>query len=324
METVTLTIDESWQPYVQARMTCAAPVSADPIASDRLTLTLTERDETGTILTSVTAVNLSIRVTDADEETGTVNVNATSAESDIQDRAYLYSPATIGPSVWDGIREGLEDILTMADVDPADVDLTALPYLTSPDLATGAVFKPGDPWWPTLSDIPQRIGWHLWCGLDGIWRVSEADPTPTAPVATVAVGVDIEELRTTRTRNGTGPGAWGDAVACVYEWTDGTGAHRIIGTAAATATAGHPTKVIRVNSAVPVTQGQADARAASLLSRVYARGTEYLVTIPARYDLRPRTFINLVTTSGTVLVYVAAVAWSLPAATATLTLREAS
>lgn len=313
VESCTVTVDTTWQPYVQVSLTCAATSAAiDPRSGQIVQVILSETGGT-----TVSALELSLRSLAVDETASTYTLRASSAESVVQDKAYVASSSPLGPSVWAGIREGVEDLLiTFLGVPSGKVDCTALPYGTSPTLAAGMYFLPGDPWWPQLQDLPTRIGWELYCGMDGIWRVAESVPTPSASVASLALGRDLETYRLDLSRDGN---EWADTTACVYSWTDAGGAHRIIGTA----TVGGPTKVLRTDESFLVTQVQADARAARLVQLARRRGATYQVTVPARYDLRARTFIDLVSRSGAVTkVWVTRVNWSLPDATLTLTARE--
>lgn len=311
---VSLTIDESWQPYVQARVTALGSVArfADPRKGHRLAITLTNT----TTGDSVPASLLSVRSSGVDYATGAVTLVAASGESEVADLANM-STGDVGPSVWAGIREGVEDLLTnYAHVPTSRQDLSALPYDTNPELASGALFRPGDRWWSVLSDLPRRIGWNVWVGLDGIWRLAATEPVPdTVPVGTLSVGVDVMALSadTTREEGGT----WADAAVAVYEWTDSTNVrHRVVGTASEVTGA---TRVMTVNGgAVAVDQGQASARAASALALARTRGQTITVQVPARYDLRPRQVWDVVGPSSTVRVYVTRVTWDLPAGTATI------
>lgn len=317
---VQATMDEGWQPYVQATISAvgAAAWAIDPLAVGgwRLNIELYQ----DAILVG-TLASLSVRSVVRNQESGTVTIQAASAEADVMTRHYMSSSSPLGPSVWAGIREGVQDLLGRAGQPSYAIDLTALPLGTSPALAQGVVIQPGDPWWDPLQDLPQRIGWHLYVDAQGTWRLANADPTPGTPSTTLTLGVDLEALSTTISRDTSGAGQWGDAAACVYTWTDSDGSHRIIGTAGAVAT---PTRVVRVDTAMNATQAQADARAAELRDRVYKRGRTYEVTVPGLRYIPPRQHIALATPSGTPTVYVASWSVSLPDATTTLTLRAAS
>lgn len=327
-KSLTLEASESWQPFVRGTLVAVggAAAEADPRATNhKITLALTETDETGAVRSSLTTGQLDVRDVQRNERTGEFTINVASGEAMAQDRAHM-GTTNYGPTAFGGIRETIEDMLVRAGVPTSRQDLSALPAGTSPALANGTIVLPGDPWWRALSDLPQRIGWQLYCGLDGIWRLAEAAPIPTAPVATVAVGRDIEEYLVQVSRDDTGQGQWADGVAVVYTWTNSSGVvNRVVGRWSAAATGGNPTRVLRVTvDEVPVTLAQADARAAQLGARAYARGREYRLTVPARYDLRPRTFIDVVGPTGTpARVYVAALSWDLPAATTTITAWEA-
>lgn len=317
---VQATMDEGWQPYVQATITAvgAAAWAIDPLAVGGWMLNV-ELYQDG-VMVGVLA-RLSVRSVVRNQATGAVTIQAASAESDVMTRHYLSSSTPLGPSTWAGIREGVQDLLGRAGQPSGFIDLSALPLGTSPALAQGVVIQPGDPWWDPLQDLPQRIGWHVYVDNQGIWRLANADPTPGTPTTTITLGVDLEELSTTISRDTTGAGQWGDAAACVYTWNDSTGSHRVIGTAGAVAI---PTRVVRIDTAMNATQAQADARAAKLRDRVYKRGRTYQVTLPGVQLVPPRQHIALAQPSGTTTVYVAAWTTSLPDATTTLTLRAAS
>lgn len=321
VEEATVTVDTTWQPYVQVSLTCpavAAATSSDPRVSpaQRIRLTLTET--AGTTVTTVTVLNLSVRSSEYVAETGSQIIRASSAEADVQDKAYLSSSLPLGPSSWAGVREAVQDLLvTYCGIPVGNIDFTALPLLTSPTLVSGMVLQPGDPWWPTVQDMPTRIGWQLWCGIDGIWRLSEAAPTPSASVYTLRIGANIETYAKAMTREGD---QWADTACVVYAWTDSGGAHRIIGAATVVGT---QTKAVRVDESFLVTQAQADARAAQLVQLARRRGATYTMTLPSHYDIRARTFVDVIDQAGTVTkVYVSRVQWSLPSATMTVTARE--
>lgn len=324
-ESVQIVTDDSWSPYVQAQVTLTGATAelADPRLGHRLRMTLVDQDDVGNIISTLTILNLSVRDVSVDYVTGSTILHASSGEADVMDRRYMSSSAVIGPSAWAGIREACEDLLSRAGVAPANVDLSGLPFLTSPTLVNPTTIPPGDSWWTYLADFPARIGWQLWCGLDGIWRVSEQIPPAGPSVATVATRVDIEAL-TRRISRDEQLGAWADGVAAVYEWTDSGGAHRIVGRASTAGVAGNPTKVLAVASSTPVTQAQADARALRLLTTAQARGITYDVTVAGgNFHLRARSLVDLTTPDDVATqVYVSRVTWDLTAGTCTLAVRR--
>ncbi|MBU4213607.1 MAG: hypothetical protein KJ792_03015 [Actinobacteria bacterium] len=329
IEALTLTASESWQPHVQASIRApatAASRAADPRLGHTVALTLREVDDGGTIRSSLTTGALSVRVAASDASAGTVTLDLASAEADVQDQVCL--TAGLGPTSWAGIREALTDLLTTQVGIPAgSIDLTAMPLATGASLTTGAQVKPGDAWWSTLSDLPQRAGWQLYVDLGGVWRLWDQSVEPTASVAVVQAGVDLEQLTTTISRESTDAGQWANAVVCRYTWTTTAGVGQVIVGRAADALTGGQTRrtMVVTTTDVPVTQAQADARAAALLVRARRRGRSFTVTVPARFDLRTRTAIRLVTTDAeSVLCYVIALTWSLPEGTCTLTLRDIS
>lgn len=311
-----VTDDMSWQPHVQVQVSAVGTIArlADPRASHRLKVTFTN---TGTGA-AVTADNLSVRTADLDHETGAVRITASSAESAVQDLAYL-GAAPLGPLTWAGIREALEDLLVnYVGVPFTRLDLTALPYGVNPELASGATFQPGDRWWPTVQDLPRRIGWSLWVALDGTWRLSETVPTaPPVAVGTLAVGDTIEALTTTSTRDD--DAGWADATVVIYEWTDSARVRQqVVGTARRVTV---PTRVTTSRADLQATQGQADSRASSVLTLSQQRGVLLTVAIPARYDVLVGSFWDVSTPAAVYRAYVSRVDRAMPAATHTLTLR---
>lgn len=312
----TMTNDESWQPYVQVQVGAVGSVArfADPRAGHLLKATFTDTGSGS----SVTADNLSVRTVDVDQETGAVRLTAASAEAAVQDLAYL-GAAQLGPLSWAGIREALEDLLgNYIGVAPARLDLSGLPYGTSPELVTGTTFQPGDRWWSTVQDLPRRIGWSLWVGLDGIWRLSPTVPAvPPVAVGNLAVGDTLEALTAATTRED--ESGWADAAVVNYAWTDAANvAHKIVGTARRVTT---PTRVTTVTAPVPVTQVQADARAAEALNLATQRGQVLNLATPARYDVQVRGFWDVTTPAAVYRCYVSRLDRAMPTASTTMTLR---
>jgi len=316
---VRLTVDEGWQPHVQASVVIPGRVPVDPRTLPRVTLTLSAT-ETGGPASYASAERLVVRTAEYDARAGTTTLELASDEARVQDRAWLGAP--LGPATWPGVREALRDLLvTYCAADPARIDLAALGWGQGAALVSGWTAQTGDHLWRSVQDIPQRIGWHVYVDLDGTWRLAPAAPTPpTTPTFINIFAREVLDCRETTTREGT---AWADSVVARYVWRDAAGVeHRIVGTSASTTPPGG-TKTLVLDSDVAVTQQQADARASQQLTRMHPRGRTFAVTVAGRLDLRDRTWVRLVTPAGeTLTLYVAAVSWALPAGTCALTLRE--
>lgn len=198
----TLTMDESWAPFIQSHLTIPTPARAvldllDPRASARINLTLTQTDaELGRVITR--AFDLGIRDRESRKSTGQTTLELASDEALLQDYRAFSAAAHDDPVatvITDTIQEAIPGATVIAD--PA------------------GAFDAG-PWgnddlWSYAIKVALQVNGRVWCLPDRSWRFT-ADVLSTRTPLAILAGVNLIDIVEKVTR----AGDWADGVGIQY------------------------------------------------------------------------------------------------------------
>lgn len=339
-----LALDEGWAPYAQATLECAydpAILSAlDPREDVRVSGALVQdfgdsdtaadlttefsggtaaaitaawaglhvRDITamhnrpwnaGTILpSSRRAFDLTLRGRRVDHDAKTITLTLSSDEGLLQDYALVstvsYQPVTT--SVRDLVVYVLAKIGRVLQPGTDDGLIEA----------ASAEWLPGEDAWSYLQPLLQTAALRLWCDERRRWFLT-SDSSETSTDSTLALSYlgTITDAEDDIDRDGD----WFDAVVCVYEWTDATGARRRAYDTAESA--GYSkVKTFRFETPYP---GQ--GAAARLLARAIGRGRQQTVRAVSDFTAAPGRPVTVSTPDAEIQSgMISAVSWELPSA----------
>lgn len=306
-----LTLDDSWSPFVQGRLVVAIPDAAvlelaDPRNDPRVSLTFEERvGEAGTLedftadwgagtlgtlfaggtLADITAAHFT--GWNGPEDAGSeIRVNAGIRRRRVDHRA--------GELVLEfaGDEARLQDyaLLSLVPETPGSTSVrTAVSFALSKigavldasavdatvDEAEALTWYPGTTGWDYVAGLVQSTNLRLWCDELGRWRL---DPKDMLVIDRPLVLSEFTEAADDIDRDG---GEWADGVVVEYEWTDATDVRRLKRDTAGDATS---SRVLKVRHETPWPGRGAAQR---ILDRARRRGRVLELEAISRYSAYP-------------------------------------
>lgn len=223
-----ITLDDTWAPYVQAEITIATPASTsatDPRNLKRLVLVASRTVSPATAPVETRTFNLHVRSRRINSDGDTV-LTLASAEALLED---LKSPFNYGTLVMFTVREFLAWLFTDHLVNdlasrnvfaltpgPADA---LLPY-PADELGPRPVWLAyGQSYWDLLSPILQATNLRLWCDELNVWRLTIPEAAVPGTV-TLLVGDRVTGAEDLIDRDSE---LWADKVVMTYSNTDEVG-----------------------------------------------------------------------------------------------------
>lgn len=314
VESATVTMDDSWAPFIQGSLVCALPSAAtialtDPRNDARLAVTLDERVGEGGTLADF----------DTDWGAGTLAGLDTTwgggTLADITDE--FFTPWNGGGDgsrlhLQVGIRSRVIDhqaktlTLTFASDEALAQDWALLASVsetpgstsvkTAVQFALGKIgmtldasatdatvtdaaslaWFPGTSAWDYLQPLCQATNLRLWCDESRVWRLDPRDVQLTRQSTVLSEFVEASD---TIDRDGT----WHDGVVVVHEWTDDSGVRSLRRDIAGGADA---SRVLTISYTTPYPGPGAAKR---ILDRMTRRGRVLDLTAMSRYTVYPST-----------------------------------
>ncbi|MDN4598842.1 hypothetical protein [Leifsonia virtsii] len=253
-----ITMDETWAPFVQARIVCALPDPSvreliDPRNDIRLTLRVRQDFGESGRLADLSAMWAGKTLGSPDDIPGSATLGAISAwraaawnsfgvrpttsrsfNLSVRSRPYAHKDGTV--SIVAASDEALlqdQALLGSAVIRPpastvrglvsyvlAQIGAVLLDGPADADLpATVGVATPGMTWWSFLTPILQQAGLRLWCDGRRSWRLAEQISTVKGNIVLSYLST-ITDATDDIDRDGN---EWYDAVQITYTWTDAWG-----------------------------------------------------------------------------------------------------
>lgn len=314
-----VTIDESWSPYIQARLTlidvdATTYEDLDPRVTPNPAVTITlestfgawnafSRDDT-----EFTA-ELQVRARTRDSRTGEVTITLESDEARAQDYKQLDPAGGIDffPAPWDLLVNDLLDSIgkTLTSY-PDDLDA----------YSPGWYWETGQSLWDAPEAALQQAGLRLYADEAGDWHLVH-NPVNDEAVITLSPdpGDNITELESEITLNGSD--AYADAVVVVYRWTDNLGVSQVEMDVAQEPSWSNALTIEYDNVQYP-----GSGAAARILARQLLLGQTKPVTAISNYDVRPGKWVAIQDTDGWAAGRCVSVVWDLENRTMRVETRE--
>jgi len=338
-----LTLDESWAPYVQGSLRVrfadgAALGNLDARYFPSVLLRPGYRHPDGTLDQPVTSWVIGVGDCAYQYGDGTWALDLVSAEDRMQ-RARHW-PAAAATTTYASYSAAISNFLTRGLTSPA-------PVINSTLTGTGTSMTsyriaPGDSLWEHLESVRDMANARVRCDLDGQWYITPApsgdtidtgtpltiatgdaptDPqhfTPGDGTGTVVRGVLVDPDPTRRTSRD----EWANTVTIYHEWRDSAGTTQTIAGRAPTGTLTGQRVVEHFTRTTPTTQTEANNACAAMLTPLIRRGKQIEVATRAFWWLRPGDTIRLWVNGTWDYWIIRRLTWDLAAGTMTLTLRE--
>jgi hypothetical protein len=288
IKTASVTINDSWSPYVQATFiitTPAAIAELDPtVGQPRITVTLTQPGYTRTL-------DLALQRRRINDD-GTTTLEACSDE--IALHAYRRVADTILVPTTASLRELVGDVLAEigATLDPVGGN--------GPVDTTSSGWAPGQKAWDFLAPMIQAAGLRLWCDEERVFHLA---PSPMQTSGQIVV--DYDGATMTAYSAEINRDSWFDAVVLTYKWTDSLGDQYT-----AYDTASEPGFTSVYAETREDTPYPGPGAAAALLRRYLTRGRTVPTTALSDYQVNPgMTALISTPESGDQAGWVTSVSW---------------
>lgn len=304
----TVTLDESWSPYIQATLTCAAPPAAVLAALDprqnpapRVILTMVQWFLDATPARSFTA-DLGVRSTRTVD--GELTLTLASDEALAQDAALVID---LGATIFVSLTHLVDMFLAFIDAELAP----------SSDAPLNVVHRlaPGMEIWGTLEPFLQQSGLRLYADENRVWRMVPADASSTDLVRLGVDAVVAGPIEDTIDRD---EDLWCDGVVIRYRWRDGAGVEQ---QADDVATAIYPPTKVKVLEYDAPYPGRGAAQ--HVLTRAQARGHQLDAPAVNNYLARPgKQFVTPLADGTLQGGHIRSVTWSIDDDRMTITPRD--
>lgn len=302
-----MTMDETWVPYIQAELTVVAPADPsvlDPRNNARVELTWTATPLGAALPTQTLTADLGVRRWRLGDD-GELILSLASDEALAQDYA-LGSAQESGtfPTVFEFVDAFLSFIGAgvAAGYDNAFLD-EPFQYM-----------KAGDVLWSALNPVVQQTGLRLYCDESRSWRLKVAPENSTQMFTIIGRDVTIsQEASISRDDD-----LWADSVVVLYQWTDLTGNTHSDYDSATDSFPPTKTLVIEHKTAYP---GAGAAR--QILNRAQGLGQNLLARVVSDYSVRPGQQFATLDRDGVIYTgHIRAVSWNLDDDTMTIQPRD--
>lgn len=286
-----ITLDESWAPYVQTDLTVAMPDSAtlaviDPRADQSLSVS---PGYAGYVAEQ--SYGLWLREATPDWRGGTVRLVGQSAECLAQDVSLL---TTIGTySATSNVVDVVDDILdtTVPGFSPVLSGFPAGTLGAAMDVAAGSDV------WDVVTDLVDRVGGWVYAAAQQAFVFTTRPTTTGTPVLELFTGDGgtVTDMDETTSREGD----WASRVLVESTWTDAGGTEHVVrGWAAVSGITLH--KTLKVDRDQPTTQAKNATAATAILRRAWARGRSMTIEAVAAYWLKPMDTVRVTRPNGVV------------------------
>lgn len=309
----TVTLDESWSPYVQASLTVPLQdaellARLDPRTHPRLRVTATQTFGTSLPLSALTGATL------ADLSDRYAGQTVLGVSTDLGAGYNAEGVRSSTASTWElGIRSRIIDQLAgvvhlfatsdeglLMDYAPAAVAVTAptmraaaamvlarIGALLEPGTHDGlldgdaTIWSPGVTGWDFLRPLLDATTLRLYCDEERRWHlVPPLRPSDQAFYVSAAAVTQVED-QVSR------DDGWFDAVTVIYRWSDSSGLPRVQYDVAA------PPGYSKMMTIEYERQWQGNGAAAALLARARGRGQISQVETVSNYDVRPGALLRV-------------------------------
>lgn len=302
---LTVTLDESWSPYAQASLTAAIPSSQATLDKlDPKLLVRLEIDAGYTYPDNQTELRplarLAFRRRTVSRPANTLTVAAASGEARTQDHRLMWNTGVS--------RAGVNEAATW--LIRRDLDVTGDPFTFGSDFPPGTAAAAladfevllGDPCWKGLDDLATRTDKRIYCDELGTWRITArpgvSGAGPVEHTLTVGEAGTVLEAETELDRE-----EWYNAVILRYRWVGPDkiervvyGRAEVVDGAYSSYTVGRRAYFEEYES--PISQGGADAAAATKLRNLVTRGRSLKLSAIAAYWLRPGMTVSVTLPTG--------------------------
>lgn len=301
----TITLDETWAPYIQASMVCKIPsatvlAALNPRQANRVTIVISSDSgpyNTGTPVATSRTLNLGLRSRTIDRRAGTMDLSFASDEALLQDNKFIAT----GPSTSAATSARAIVSLQLSTSLPAP-----LTFAAGDDgvVAAGAIQNPGVSAWDYLLPLVQKAGLRLWCDETRTWQLRTAGTTAGSTPYILDARTNVTQVTDQISRDSV---EWFDAVMLTYQWTDAGNVQRV---AYDQATSVGWTKAIAITYLNP---SPGVGAAAAMLTRATARGNPINATALSDYSMTPGRPIALAQVNASTLIgTIQSVSWSFP------------
>lgn len=240
---------------------------------------------------------LYVRDVDENLQDSTISASLASAEALLEEARVLWN-GEISALPRTGVPEAVRHIITK--VIPTAVVTSEVPDGTGSQIMADLVVELDEKWLDVLEEVTQAADLRLSVDRSGTFRLDRRTETVGAPVATLATGETGTVTTMTRRRS---LDQWANVVRLrapepgVEDDATVSGIAEVRGGSFGTSTV--PRRVYAQRFDRPATVATLNARAATLLRRLFTLGTGFNITAVSAYWLRPDSTVDIKPPDGT-------------------------